>query len=99
MWVQAAKGERRVGMGMGMGRGTGTRRGNLHGGVLRRAPAGGDALSGVKLHRLNPKQDDFVASTARFSFYVGGLGAGKTYAGALRAILCRDNSSRGRSES
>lgn len=58
-------------------------RGNLHGGVLRSS----SAAAAVQLHRLNPKQDDFVRSAARFSFYVGGLGAGKTYAGALRAIL------------
>ena len=61
------------------------RRGNLHGGVVRRRLI--DESSGTHVHRLNPKQDDFVASTARFSFYVGGLGAGKTFAGALRAIL------------
>jgi phage terminase large subunit-like protein len=36
---------------------------------------------------LNPKQYDFVFSEARFSFYVGGIGAGKTYAGALRALF------------
>jgi phage terminase large subunit-like protein len=35
---------------------------------------------------LNPVQAAFVASTARFSFYVGGIGAGKTTAGALRAL-------------
>ena len=61
------------------------RRGNLHGGVGRRRVP--DDSAGVSIHRLNPKQDDFVASTARFSFYVGGLGAGKTFAGRLRAIL------------
>ncbi|MEO7002245.1 MAG: terminase family protein [Ktedonobacterales bacterium] len=37
--------------------------------------------------RLNPTQWAFVASPARFSFYVGGIGAGKTFAGAARAIL------------
>lgn len=36
---------------------------------------------------LNPVQWDFVYSASRFSFYVGGLGAGKTTAGAMRAIL------------
>lgn len=36
---------------------------------------------------LNPAQWAFVYSPARFSFYVGGIGAGKTYAGAARAIL------------
>ena len=35
---------------------------------------------------LNPVQQAFLASEARFSFYVGGVGAGKTTAGALRAI-------------
>jgi hypothetical protein len=37
--------------------------------------------------RLNPVQYAFVHNRARFSFYVGGIGAGKTYAGAVRAIL------------
>jgi terminase large subunit-like protein len=36
---------------------------------------------------LNPIQWDFVQTPARFSFYVGGVGAGKTYAGAARAVL------------
>ncbi len=36
---------------------------------------------------LNPAQWDFVHCASRFSFYVGGLGAGKTTAGAMRAIL------------
>jgi len=35
---------------------------------------------------LNPAQQAFLDSTARFSFYVGGVGAGKTTAGALRAL-------------
>jgi hypothetical protein len=35
---------------------------------------------------LNPIQADFLASAARFNFYVGGVGAGKTTAGALRAL-------------
>ena len=36
---------------------------------------------------LHTTQDDFVNSTARFSLFVGGLGSGKTTAGAVRAIL------------
>jgi phage terminase large subunit-like protein len=36
--------------------------------------------------RLHPRQHAFVTGQARFSFYVGGVGAGKTYAGALRSI-------------
>ena len=36
---------------------------------------------------LNPAQRAFLASDARFSFYVGGVGAGKTTAGALRALV------------
>jgi PBSX family phage terminase large subunit len=36
---------------------------------------------------LNPAQWAFVQTEARFSFYVGGVGAGKTFAGAARAIL------------
>ena len=39
------------------------------------------------LWTLNPIQWDFVHCASRFSFYVGGLGAGKTTAGAMRAIL------------
>jgi hypothetical protein len=36
---------------------------------------------------LNPVQAAFLASDARFSFYVGGVGGvGKTTAGALRAL-------------
>ncbi len=35
------------------------------------------------LHRV---QDAFVRGDAKFSFYVGGVGAGKTFAGAVRAI-------------
>ena len=35
---------------------------------------------------LNPAQQAFLDSEARFSFYVGGVGAGKTTAGALRAL-------------
>lgn len=47
------------------------------------APAAGI----VERWQLNPVQWDFVHSRARFSFYVGGVGAGKTTAGAMRAIL------------
>ena len=36
---------------------------------------------------LNPVQAAFLTSDARFSFYVGGVGAGKTTAGALRALV------------
>jgi phage terminase large subunit-like protein len=35
---------------------------------------------------LHAAQYAFVRSAARFSFYVGGIGAGKTFAGAVRAI-------------
>ncbi|HEX6818439.1 MAG TPA: hypothetical protein VF120_08695 [Ktedonobacterales bacterium] len=35
---------------------------------------------------LHPAQAAFVACAERFSFYVGGVGAGKTMAGAVRAI-------------
>ncbi|HEY7092055.1 MAG TPA: phage terminase large subunit [Ktedonobacterales bacterium] len=35
---------------------------------------------------LNPVQAAFLVTDARFSFYVGGVGAGKTTAGALRAL-------------
>lgn len=38
-------------------------------------------------YTLNPVQWAFVACESRFSFYVGGVGAGKTHAGAVRAIL------------
>lgn len=78
-----------VGTRMTMGRETetGMRRGNVHGRVLLRRLTDVSSGSGVRTHRLNPKQDDFVRSAARFGFYVGGLGAGKTYASALRAIL------------
>lgn len=37
--------------------------------------------------RLNPTQLAFLATRRRFSFYVGGIGAGKTHAGAVRAIV------------
>lgn len=61
----------------------------------RRMQAGGQKWGGVAgrtrtvgrrepdspaLLRLNPKQDDFVFSEARFAFYVGGVGAGKALA-------------------
>ena len=36
---------------------------------------------------LNPMQEGFVRCADRFSFYVGGIGAGKTFAGAVRSIL------------
>jgi hypothetical protein len=36
---------------------------------------------------LNRVQWEFVACGKRFSFYVGGIGAGKTYAGAVRAVV------------
>lgn len=36
--------------------------------------------------RLRPKQKMFVENQERWSFYVGGLGAGKTHAGAVRSI-------------
>lgn len=37
--------------------------------------------------QLNPVQWDFVHCRTRFNFYVGGVGAGKTTAGSMRAIL------------
>lgn len=37
--------------------------------------------------KLRPKQKLFVETDAPFSFYVGGLGAGKTFAGAVRALM------------
>ena len=43
---------------------------------------------------LHARQFDFVFSTARFSFYVGGRGAGKSYAGALRAIMATQATAR-----
>ncbi|HEX2347586.1 MAG TPA: terminase family protein, partial [Ktedonobacterales bacterium] len=36
---------------------------------------------------LHERQYDFVFSPERFSFYTGGRGAGKSFAGALRAIF------------
>jgi phage terminase large subunit len=41
---------------------------------------------GVPL-RLHPRQHAFVTSPARFAFYVGGVGAGKSFAGAARSII------------
>lgn len=35
---------------------------------------------------LNPVQWEFVTTRARFSLYIGGIGAGKSFAGAVRAI-------------
>lgn len=62
-----------------------TRRANRRGG------AGAKAAVARREHdltvELNAKQDEFVFSPERFTFYVGGRGAGKTTAGALRAIL------------
>jgi hypothetical protein len=37
-------------------------------------------------HTLHPTQYRFIHSPARYSFYVGGIGSGKTFAGAIRAI-------------
>jgi hypothetical protein len=37
--------------------------------------------------QLNPTQQAFVTSPLRFSLYIGGIGSGKTFAGAVRAIL------------
>jgi hypothetical protein len=37
--------------------------------------------------RLHPRQHAFVTTGARFAFYVGGVGAGKSFAGATRAIV------------
>ena len=37
-------------------------------------------------YALNPAQARFLACGERFSLYVGGVGAGKTFAGAARAI-------------
>lgn len=40
-----------------------------------------------RVFKLRPKQKLFVENDARFSFYVGGLGAGKTFAGAVRTLI------------
>ncbi|HET8908032.1 MAG TPA: terminase family protein [Ktedonobacterales bacterium] len=54
----------------------------------REKPDGRHTLEAPSLTwTLNPVQWDFVHCASRFSFYVGGLGAGKTTAGAMRAIL------------
>ena len=46
------------------------------------------ATSQLDIHfLLKPKQRAFVESDAPFSFYVGGIGAGKTYAGSVRSII------------
>jgi hypothetical protein len=47
------------------------------------AAPGAAFLDGLALH---PAQARFVECAERFSFYVGGIGAGKTYAGAVRAL-------------
>lgn len=46
------------------------------------------ARKGVMVTRvdLNPVQWEFVTTGARFSLYIGGIGAGKSFAGAVRAI-------------
>jgi phage terminase large subunit-like protein len=46
-------------------------------------PPSATFLAGLALH---PAQARFVTSDARYGFYVGGVGAGKTYAGAVRAL-------------
>ena len=52
-----------------------------------RKPTGGQAQRDNRDISLNPQQYEFVFSPERFSFYVGGVGAGKTYSGALRAVI------------
>ena len=37
-------------------------------------------------YRLYPQQDDFVHSQKRHAAFIGGIGSGKTYAGAVRAL-------------
>ena len=79
-------------MGMGMGSSVAlprvARRANVHGGSGTLAAQSAQSAAGrLRTLRLNPKQHDFVFSPARFSFYVGGRGAGKSYAGAVRAIF------------
>jgi hypothetical protein len=51
------------------------------------APTDDEGLLPLGGIALNPVQHQFVYCPARFSFYVGGIGAGKTFAGAVRAIL------------
>ena len=36
--------------------------------------------------KLYPKQDDFVFCDNRFTAFIGGIGSGKTYAGAVKAL-------------
>lgn len=36
---------------------------------------------------LYPAQDDFVHSQAKYAAFIGGIGSGKTYAGAARALI------------
>lgn len=36
---------------------------------------------------LLPKQDDFLFSQAKYPAFISGLGAGKTYAGSLKAVI------------
>ena len=46
----------------------------------------------LRTWNLNPEQWAFASSPRRFCFFVGGIGSGKTYAGAARAIArMRDN--------
>ena len=40
----------------------------------------------VYQHSLHPTQYRFIHTPVRYSFYVGGIGSGKTFAGAIRAI-------------
>jgi phage terminase large subunit-like protein len=49
-------------------------------------PAHGEGL-GERTLSLHPAQHAFVTTPAPYAFYVGGIGAGKTFAGALRALL------------
>jgi phage terminase large subunit-like protein len=48
----------------------------------RRAPLRQPQKASRQRVAFNPRQHDFVFSPARFAFYVGGRGAGKTTAGA-----------------
>lgn len=41
----------------------------------------------IKLHRI---QDDFVFCPDRFSGFVGGIGSGKTFAGAVKSLIALD---------
>ncbi len=51
-----------------------------------RDDASGRDSEHIRRYVLKPKQRAFVDSPAPFTFYVGGIGAGKSYAGAVRAI-------------